>query len=91
MMNGIYYPMINFTTTTTGTSGTTNVTPSYSTEIRMPYQNTPKDVYDYLKEMDFIHTSSKSGDLWQRKDTPEFFTWEQAVAYCLIKPFLNHS
>jgi hypothetical protein len=77
MMQGLQDPMINFTINNS------------SVELRMPYQNTPKDVYDYLKQMDFIHTTSKAGDLWQRKDKPEFFTWEQAVVYCLIKPFLN--
>ena len=55
----------------------------------MPYQHTPKDVYEYLKEMDFVHTTSHSGDLWMRKGTNGYFTWEQAVTYCLIKPFLN--
>jgi hypothetical protein len=55
----------------------------------MPYQNTPEAIYEYLKEMDFIHTTSQSGDIWMRKGTSEYFTWEQAVAYCLIKPFLN--
>jgi hypothetical protein len=55
----------------------------------MPYQNTPEDVYKYLKEMDFIHTTCTTGDIWMRKGTSSYFTWEQAVAYCLIKPFLN--
>jgi hypothetical protein len=55
----------------------------------MPYQNTPEGIFKYLKEMDFIHTSSQSGDIWMRKNTNEYFTWEQAVTYCLIKPFLN--
>lgn len=86
MMSGIYYPQINFTTNTVSTSG---VMPNISASVRMPYQNTPRDIYDYLKQMDFVLTSSTDGDLWQRKDKPEFFTWEQAVAYCLIKPFLT--
>ena len=55
----------------------------------MPYQNTPRDVFNYLKEMDFTHSSSPGGDLWKRNGTTSYFTWEQAVAYCLIKPFLN--
>lgn len=86
MMQGIQYPQINFTTNTTSTSG---VLPNVSASMRMPYQNTPEDVYKYLKEMDFIHTTSQSGDLWMRSGTTSYFTWEQAVAYCLIKPFLN--
>lgn len=86
MMNGIQYPLINFTTNTTSTTG---MMPTIDTTVRMPYQNTPEGVYKYLKEMDFIHTTSNSGDIWQRKGTTSYFTWEQAVAYCLIKPFLN--
>lgn len=85
-MQGIQYPIVNLTTSTTSTTGTM---PTVSTAVRMPYQNTPEDVYKYLKEMDFIHTTSNSGDLWMRKGTTSYFTWEQAVAYCLIKPFLN--
>jgi hypothetical protein len=87
MLQGLYSPHINFMTGSVGT--TTQVMPTIHAEVTMPYQNTPKDVYDYLKQMDFIHTTSKSGDLWQRKGTTEYFTWEQAVVYCLIKPFLN--
>jgi len=86
MMNGIQEPMLIYTTSNTSITG---VTPSYTTDIRMPYQHTPPDIHKYLNEMDFVHTTSKGGDLWQRKNKPEFFTWEQAVAYCLIKPFLN--
>ena len=86
MMQGIQYPLINFTTNTNSTTGTM---PTIGTTVRMPYQNTPEDVYKYLKEMDFTHTTSNSGDLWMRKGTTSYFTWEQAVAYCLIKPFLN--
>lgn len=88
MMQGLQSPQVIYSTTGTSNSSTM---PSINAEIRMPYQNTPRDVYEYLKQMDFIHTTSADGDLWQRKDKPEFFTWEQAVAYCLIKPFLNHS
>jgi hypothetical protein len=87
MMNGIQQPMIVFTTDNTSTL--TGMTPSARADVRMPYQQTPMDVYNYLKEMDFIHTTSTGGDLWMRNGTSEFFTWEQAVAYCLIKPFLN--
>ena len=86
-MQGIQYPQIGYNVTSSG--ATTQVLPTINTSIRMPYQNTPEDVYKYLKEMDFIHTTSHSGDIWQRKGTTEYFTWEQAVAYCLIKPFLN--
>lgn len=77
MIYGIQEPTVNFTMN------------SNSVQLRMPYQNTPEDVYKYLKEMDFIHTTSNQGDMWMRKNTTEYFTWEQAVTYCLIKPFLN--
>jgi NADH:ubiquinone oxidoreductase subunit C len=88
MMQGLQSPQVIYSTTGTSNSSTM---PSINAEIRMPYQNTPADVYKYLKEMDFIHTTSLSGDIWMRKGTTEYFTWEQAVVYCLIKPFLNHS
>jgi hypothetical protein len=77
MIQGLQNPYINFTMD------------NNSIQLRMPYQNTPLDVYKYLREMDFVHTTSSSGDMWMRKGTSEYFTWEQAVAYCLIKPFLN--
>jgi hypothetical protein len=86
MMQGLQNPQVVYSTT--GTS-TTSILPNINTEIRMPYQITPEDVFKYLKEMDFIHTATQSGDMWMRKGTTEHFTWEQAVAYCLIKPFLN--
>ena len=86
MMQGIQNPSIDFTANTASTNGTL---PNITTSIRMPYQNTPEDVYKYLKEMDFIHTTCTTGDIWMRKGTSSYFTWEQAVAYCLIKPFLN--
>lgn len=86
MMQGLQNPQITYTTTGTSNSSTA---PIINASIRMPYQNTPDGIFQYLKEMDFIHTTSTSGDMWMRKGTTEYFTWEQAVAYCLIKPFLN--
>ena len=77
MIQGLQNPYINFTIDNS------------SIQLRMPYQNTPQDVYEYLREMDFVHTANSSGDMWMRKGTSEYFTWEQAVVYCLIKPFLN--
>jgi hypothetical protein len=77
MIQGIQEPTINFTLN------------NNSVELRMPHQLTPVDVFKYLKEMDFIHTTGKGGDLWMQKGTTSYFTWEQAVTYCLIKPFLN--
>jgi hypothetical protein len=77
MLTGIQHPSINFKLD------------NNSVELRMPHQLTPVDVYKYLQEMDFIHTTGKGGDLWMKKNTDAYFTWEQAVVYCLIKPFLN--
>ena len=88
MMQGIQYPQVSYNVTSSG--ATTQVLPTINTMVRMPYQNTPEGIFKYLKEMDFIHTTSQSGDIWMRKGTTEYFTWEQAVAYCLIKPFLNN-
>ena len=87
MMQGLQNPQVVYSTI--GTS-TTSILPNINTEIRMPYQITPEDVFKYLKEMDFVHTTSLSGDMWMHKGTNSYFTWEQAVTYCLIKPFLNN-
>jgi hypothetical protein len=82
MMTALQDTQINWTTSV----GTTQI----SAEIRQPYQHTPRDVYLYLKRMDFAHTTSKSGDLWMHKGEygNEYMTWEQAVVYCLVKPWL---
>jgi hypothetical protein len=55
----------------------------------MPPQTTPFDVHEYLMQMGFspIAHSNVAGAVWTRGGN--YYTWEQAVAYCLIKPFLN--
>lgn len=54
-----------------------------------PHQVTPGDVGQYLQRMDFTRIQSNNTDLWQRKGQAGYMTWEQAVAYCLIKPWLT--
>ena len=80
MMNGLYTPMISLTN-----SGTAN---TITAEVRMPPQTTPFDVHEYLMQMGFSSIANGGvGAVWTRGGN--YYTWEQAVAYCLIKPFLN--
>ena len=86
MIEGIQEPRITWTVHNATSS---NTMPNITSSVTMPYQNTPRDVYKYLREMDFTPSSGSGGDLWMRNGTTSYFTWEQAVTYCLIKPFLN--
>jgi hypothetical protein len=81
MMNGPYTPTVFLTN-----SGSPN---TITAEVRMPPQTTPFDVHEYLMQMGFspIAHSSVAGAVWTRGGS--YYTWEQAVVYCLIKPFLN--
>lgn len=79
MMTGPYTPTIVHTANSTNT---------VTTQIRMPEQTTPFDVHEYLLQMDFSPTVFGNGVVaWTRGGN--YYTWEQAVAYCLVKPFLN--
>jgi len=60
-----------------------------SVSITQPNQITPSDVAIYLRNMDFQPTASAGVDLWYRSNMSGYFTWEQAVAYCLVKPWLS--
>jgi len=87
MVHGTQQSTVNWQSSTTSTTSTM---PNLTATVRLPYQQTPDDVYNYLKEMGFTHTTTPDrGDVWMRNGTNTFFTWEQAVTYCLIKPFLN--
>lgn len=86
MIEGIQEPRITWTVHNPTSA---NTMPNITSNVTMPYQNTPRDVYKYLREMDFTPSSGSGGDLWMRNGTTSYFTWEQAVTYCLIKPFLN--
>ena len=46
---------------------------------------TPPAIEKYLTDMEWF----KIGHRWGRKDLSDYYTWEQAVVYCLIKPFLE--
>jgi len=80
MMTGPYTPTIVHIGSSTN---------SITTQIRMPEQTTPYDVHEYLAQMGFfpIANSGVSGTVWTRGGN--YYTWEQAVVYCLVKPFLN--
>ena len=73
--------------TTTNTTPTL-VTNSGSVSITASHQMTPNDVAKYLMNMDFQRTYSNGTELWCRPHVSGYFTWEQAVAYCLVKPWL---
>jgi len=80
MMNGPYTPTISLMN-----SGTTN---TITASVNMPPQRTPSDVHEYLMQMGFSPITNNGGStVWARNEY--YYTWEQAVAYCLIKPFLN--
>lgn len=73
--------------TSTNTAPTL-ITNSGSVAVSSPHQVTPNDVAEYLGSMDFKRIYSNGADLWQRPHMSGYFTWEQAVAYCLVKPWL---
>jgi len=80
MMTGPYTPTISLMN-----SGTAN---TITASVNMPPQTTPFDVHEYLIQMGFSPTANGGGStVWTRGGS--YYTWEQAVAYCLIKPFLN--
>ena len=80
MMTGPYTPTISLMN-----SGTAN---TITASVNMPPQTTPFDVHEYLMQMGFSPTATGNGStVWTRGGG--YYSWEQAVAYCLIKPFLN--
>lgn len=55
------------------------------------WRHTPTDVQEYLQSMGWTSYSASDGDwMYARADigAGRFMTWEQAVTYCLVKPFL---
>jgi hypothetical protein len=79
MMTGPYTPTISITN-----GGSPN---TITAAVNMPSQTTPFYVREYLMQMGFSPTSGGGSTIWARGGS--YYTWEQAVAYCLIKPFLN--
>ena len=73
--------------TSTNTAPTLTVSGN-SVSIQTSYQSTPSDVRDYLKKMEWTPMSSNGGDIWYRQNQSGYFTWEQAVTYTLVKPWL---
>ena len=80
-------PMITWTTT--NTSSGSNVMPAASAHVQMPYQATPSDVERYLTKMEFEKHWVSSQEYWKRPHQDGYMTWEQAVVYCLVKPWLE--
>jgi hypothetical protein len=79
MMNGPYTPTVSLMN-----SGTTN---TITASVNMPPQRTPSDIREYLINMGFTQTALSGSEIWT--NNLGYYTWEQAVVYCLIKPFLN--
>ena len=65
------------------------VTNGGSISVVSPQQRTPDDISKYLMGMDFNRSYLNANELWSRPNINGYFTWEQAVAYCLVKPWLN--
>lgn len=86
-MNTPQPPMITWTTTSTAT--TTSVLPSTTANVRMPHQATPSDVERYLMKMEFERCWFDSQEYWKRAGQDGYMSWEQAVVYCLVKPWLE--
>lgn len=54
-------------------------------------RSTPEDIQEYLQGMGWTPYTAPDGDwMYARADigAGRFMTWEQAVTYCLVKPFL---
>ena len=67
---------------------TTNTNPAVTSSVSMPQLQTPPDVERYLRRMDFQSSYGNNGMMWKRSDITGYMTWEQAVVYCLVKPWL---
>lgn len=59
-----------------------------SATVSVPQQVTPNDVAGYLDKMDFTRLHTSTGEMWRRRGMNGYMTWEQAVVYCLVKPWL---
>ena len=81
-----YPPTVTWTTTNTGTTIPSGVMPTATVSVQQQY--TPTDVADYLGRMDFKRVHTATGDAWRTASMDGFMTWEQAVVYCLVKPWL---
>jgi hypothetical protein len=77
-----------YSTTNTNPTVTLTQPAAVTTTVTLPTITTPPDVRAYLSRMDFEAVSSSSGYVWFRSDVGGYMTWEQAVVYCLVKPWL---
>lgn len=85
------------TTTTTpeiklSTSNTFDNASTLRVDVMPRYKVTPEKVQEYLKDMGWSAYSASDGDwMFSHQDVGfgNYMTWEQAVTYCLIKPFLH--
>lgn len=82
-------PEIQLTTTNTYDSGTT-----LRATVMARHRSTPEKIQEYLKDMGWSAYSASDGDwMFSHQDVGfgNYMTWEQAVTYCLIKPFLEEN
>ena len=79
-------PFVTWTTTNSSNTIPANLMPTAT--VSVPHHYTPEDVSNYLGRMDFVRMHTSTGDMWQHKDHNGYMTWEQAVVYCLVKPWL---
>ena len=85
-MNTPTTPIVTWSTTNTNTI---NQMPTVTANVQMPHQATPADVEQYLLKMEFERNWFGSQEYWKRKGQEGYMTWEQAVTYCLVKPWLE--
>jgi len=77
-----------YSTTNTNPVVTVTLPTATNATVAMPILTTPPDVRNYLLRMDFKDCYTSSGTMWNRNDITGYMTWEQAVVYCLVKPWL---
>lgn len=72
--------------------GPTSEALSIHARVHPRRRRTPDDIQKYLRDMGWSEYSSQDGDwMYARADIGSgyFMTWEQAVTYCLVKPYLE--
>lgn len=77
-----------YSTTNTAPSVTLTQPAAHTATVSMPQLVTPSDIHAYLVRMDCVPVYGASGTMWHRQGKDGYMTWEQAVVYCLVKPWL---
>ena len=77
-----------YSTSHTSPSVTVTMPAVANATVSMPQLITPPDIHAYLIRMDCVPSYGSSGTMWQRAGKEGYMTWEQAVVYCLVKPWL---